>query len=197
MNYVFSRSWAAPVGAALLATLPVAAPATPAAAVLAIDWSLSPARIASVVRGLDRDGQTARRPDRRSAFDAHLRDGRPSARERRRRLQRRVAAQGFLYNVSTDAKVRAASLKCSTDSGNALSELSARPDLYRALGCRPRRRHRPRGRPAEAPGAMADDLARSGAGLPDARRRTFVALQQKLTDDQNTIPGQPGQRQSP
>jgi hypothetical protein len=47
MNYVFSRSWAALVGAALLATFPVAAPATPAAAVLAIDWSLSPARIAS------------------------------------------------------------------------------------------------------------------------------------------------------
>ena len=196
MNYVFSRSWAALVSVSLLATLPVAAPAKPQAAVLAVDWSLSPARIASscatsIAAVKRRAGQILAVRSARTfatvvlpleAATADFNDG--------------LAAQGFLYNVSTDAKVRAASLKCSTDSGNALSELSARPDLYRALTAA-RASGTARGAVQQKLQALwLTALARSGAGLPDAQRRTFVALQAKLTDDQNKFQADLGNDQS-
>jgi thimet oligopeptidase len=196
MNYVFSRSWAALVGAALLATLPVAAPAKPAAAVLAIDWPLSPARIASsctasIAAIKRRAGQIAAAPSPRSFATVVLPLENAAA-----DFNDDLAAQGFLYNVSTDAKVRAASLKCSTDSGNALSELSARPDLYRALAAA-RAGGTARGAVQQKLQALwLTTLARSGAGLPDAQRRTFVALQQKLTDDQNKFQANLGNDQS-
>ena len=185
MNSVFSRSWAALVGAALLATLPVAAPAKPAAAVLPLDWTLSPARIASscaasIATVKRRAGQIAATKSPRTFATVVLPLETAGA-----DFNDDLAAQGFLYNVSTAAKVRAASLKCSTDSGNALSELSARPDLYRALAAA-RASGTARGLPQQKLQALwLTALARSGAALPDAKRRTFVALQQRLNDDQN------------
>jgi len=164
-----------------------AKPAAAAATVLAVDWSLSPARIASscatsitaLKRSVDRIAHAARPRSFASvvvpleAASADFNDD--------------LAAQGFLYNVSTDAAVRKASLKCSTDAGNVLSEIAARPDLFRALA------------DAQASGTVkgATDakltqlwltaVKRSGAGLPDAQRREFVTLQQKLTTEQNTF----------
>jgi thimet oligopeptidase len=68
-----------------------------------------------------------------------------------------------------------------------LSELSARPDLYRALAAA-RTSGTARGAVQQKLQALwLTGLARSGAGLPDAQRRTFVALQQKLNNDQNTF----------
>ncbi len=196
MNYAFSRSWAPLLGAALVVTLPVAAPAKPATAVLSIDWSLTPARIASscaasIATIRRRVGQiVAGRPPRTFATvvlpvetaSADLNDD--------------LAAQGFLYNISTDPKVRAASLKCSTDVGNVLSEISARPDLYKALAAA-RTSGTARGAVQQKLQSLwLTALARSGAGLPDAQRKTFVALQKKLTDDQNTFQANLGNDQS-
>jgi len=196
MDYVFSRSWAALVSVSLLATLPVAAPAKPAAAVLAVDWSLSPARIASSC------ATSIAAVKRRAVQILAVRSARTFAtvvlplEDATADFNDGLAAQGFLYNVSTDAKVRAASLKCSTDSGNALSELSARPDLYRALTAA-RASGTARGAVQQKLQALwLTALARSGAGLPDAQRRTFVALQAKLTDDQNKFQADLGNDQS-
>jgi len=187
VNSAFSRSCVAALSAALVATLPLSAPAKPAASVLAIDWSLSPAQIASscassiaaLKRGADRVAvaRSARTfPTVVLAVENAAAD-----------LNDNLAAQGFLYNVSTDAKVRAASLKCSTDAGNALTELSARADLYRALAAA-RDSHTAHGvAQLKLQSLWLTNLARSGAGLPDAQRRTFVSLQQKLTNAQNTF----------
>jgi thimet oligopeptidase len=189
MNSAFSRSTAAVLAAALVTTLPVAVPAKPAAAVLAVDWSLTPAQIASsctasIATAKHRIGQIVGGRSPRTFAGVVLPVENAAA-----DFNDDLAAQTFLYNVSTDAKVRAASLKCSTDSGNALSEIAARPDLYRALaGARASgTAHGPVQQKLLALWLTA--LARSGAGLPNAQRRTFVALQQKLTEDQNTFEG--------
>jgi len=84
---------------------------------------------ASIARVKQRFGRTG--SAFRSASD--IRQRRAAGRDRDGRIQRRPRRSGFLYNVSTDAKVRAASLKCSTDTGNVLSDLSARPDVYAAI----------------------------------------------------------------
>jgi thimet oligopeptidase len=185
MKSVFSRSCAAVLSAAMLGALPLTSPAKPAASVLPIDWTLSPAKIASScaasIGALRRrvDGIAKARTPRTFAnvvlplenASADFNDD--------------LAAQGFLTNVSTDAGVRKASLKCSTDAGNVLSEIAARPDLYRALADAQKS-----GTAKGAPQTKLTQLwltavKRSGAGLPDAQRREFVALQQKLTTGQN------------
>ena len=187
MTSAFSRSTAAALAAALLATLPLASPAKTGAAILAVDWTLNPAQIASscataIATAKRRAAAiaTARGP---RTFESVVLPLETASAD----FNDDLAAQAFLYNVSTDAKVRAASLKCSTDAGNALTEIGARPDLYKALAA------------ANAGGSARGvaqvkvsqlwltSLKRSGAGLPDAKRREFVALQQKLTDAQNTF----------
>jgi thimet oligopeptidase len=185
MNSVFSRSSAAVLSAALLATLPLGAPAKSAASVLAIDWTLAPAAIASScaasIATMKRRTDAIVRARSRRTFDTVVLPLETASAD----FNDDLAAQGFLYNVATDAKVREASLKCSTDAGNVLSEISARPDLYRALAG------------AQASGTVKGPaqqkltqlwitaLKRSGAGLPDAQRREFVKLSQTLNDLQN------------
>ncbi len=196
MNSAFSRSAASVLGAALLATLPVAVPAKPAADVLAIDWSLTPAQIASscataIAAAKRRIGQIVGARSPRTFANIVLPVETASA-----DFNDNLAAQTFLFNISTDAKVRSASLACSTDAGNALSEISARPDLFRALTAA-RTSGTARGPVQQKLQALwLTALGRSGAGLPDAQRRTFVALQQKLTNDQNTFQANLGKDQS-
>ena len=185
MNSAFSRSSAAALAAALLATLPLAAPAKSAAAVLPIDWSLTPAQIASTCAA---SIATVRR---RTDAIVHARSRRTFMKvvlpleNLSSDFNDDLAAQGFLFNVSTDPKVRAASLKCSTDAGNVLSEISARPDLYRALAEAQASTTAQGAAQQKLTTLWITALKRSGAGLPDAQRRQFVALSQKLNDDQN------------
>jgi len=185
MNSVFSRSAAAVLGAALLATLPVAAPAKFAGAVLPIDWSLSPQRVAA---SCATSIATLKR-----AADAIVHDRAPRTfasvvlplENASADFNDDLAAQGFLYNIATDAKVRAASLKCSTDAGNVLSELGARPDLYRALAAAQTSGTARGAAQLKLTGLWLIAFKRAGAGLPDAQRAEYVTLQKKLTDDQN------------
>ncbi|MDB5073778.1 MAG: hypothetical protein JWM87_4889 [Candidatus Eremiobacteraeota bacterium] len=185
MNSVFSRSSAAVLGAALLATLPIASPAKPAASVLAVDWSLTPTQIAAScktsVATLKRriDTLVAARSSR--TFTTVVLPLENASAD----FNDDLAAQAFLYNVSPDKAVRAASLKCSTDAGNVLSELTARPDLYRALSAAQASGTAQGAAQQKLIALWLTSLKRSGAGLPDAQRREFVALQQKLTDYQN------------
>jgi thimet oligopeptidase len=187
MNSAFSRSCAAVLGAALVATLPLSAPAKPAASVLSIDWTLSPAQIASScassIAALRRAADRIVMAHGARTFPTAVLAIETASAD----LNDNLAAQGFLYNVSTDAKVRAASLKCSTDAGNVATELAARPDLYRALAAA-RDSHTAHGvAQLKLQALWLTNLARSGAGLPAAQRRSFVALQQKLTNAQNTF----------
>lgn len=192
MKSVFSRSCAAVLSAVLLGSLaPVssapagAAPAKPAAAVLPIDWSLSPARIASScatsIAALRRSADRVVRSKPPRTFASVVVPLENASAD----FNDDLAAQGFLYNVSTDPAVRKASLKCSTDAGNVLSEIAARPDLYRALADAQASGTAKGAVQAKLTTLWLTALKRSGAGLPDAQRREFVALQQKLTTEQN------------
>ncbi len=186
MNSAFSRRTAALCAVALLAAPAVPSSAAPAASVLTVQWSLTPERIAAscaaqIAAVNARVGALVAARSART-FDSVVLRLENTASD----FNDELAAQAFLYNVATDAKTRAASLKCATDAGNVLSEISARPDLYRALAAAQA------GGTAHGAAAVKltqlwlTSLKRSGAGLPDAQRREFVALQKKLTDDQNT-----------
>ena len=205
MKSVFSRSCAAVLSAALLGSLlpassgMAAASPKPAAAALPIDWSLSPARIAS---SCATSITTLRRSVDRIARSAQLRTFASVVvplETASADFNDDLAAQAFLYNVSTDPAVRKASLKCSTDAGNVLSEIAARPDLYRALADAKTSGTVKGATQSKLTQLWLTAVQRSGAGLPDAQRREFVTLQQKLTtvqnkfqanlgDDQTTIP---------
>jgi thimet oligopeptidase len=184
MKSAFFRTLVAFGCVALLASAPPPSPATPPGA-LALDWSLSAANITTSCAA------AIARTRSRFAAVAHVRGPKTFAgvivplEDAGAELNDDLAAQTFLYNVSTDAAVRKASLACSTDAGNAFAELSARPDIYAAVQAA--------SRSGTARGAEQRKLTqfyvtlfkRSGAGLPAAQRRTFVALSQQLTDVQN------------
>ena len=169
---------------ALLAASP--APRSPAGTVLAVDWALSPARIASscaasIARVKQRFDAVGRGRSARTFTTVVLPIETAAA-----DLNDDLAAQTFLYSVSTDAKVRAASLTCSTDQENVLSALDARPDVFAAL-----KAARASGTAHGAAQVKLTEMwftavERSGAGLPNAQRRTFVKLSQQLVGLQNT-----------
>ena len=187
MTYsAFLRSKAAVLGVALLTMLPAPGTAKDAASVLPVDWNLSAATITascakSIAAVKTRTLAVANVPPRKRTFSTVVLPIETASAD----FNDDLAAQAFLYNVAADAKVRAASLQCSTDAGNVLSELSARPELYRAVA------------DAKASGTAngaaqrkltelwLTSFKRSGAGLPAAQRREFVALSQKVTDLQN------------
>ncbi|GAC1585092.1 MAG: M3 family metallopeptidase [Candidatus Elarobacter sp.] len=187
MNSAFPRSTAALLATALLITLPLAATAKPAASVLAIDWALAPAQIASscktsITRFTRAVDTIARGRSARTFATVVLPLETASA-----DFNDDLAAQGFLYNVATDAKVRAASLACSTAAGNVLSEISARPDLFKALAVAKASNTARTPADEKLTELWLTSVRRSGAGLPDAQRREFVTLSKKLTDLQNTF----------
>jgi thimet oligopeptidase len=185
MTSAFPRSVAACACAALLAAAP--APGRPPATVLAVDWSLTPGQIASscaasIARVKQRFQALVRVRSART-FDSVVLPVETATAE----FNDDLVAQGFLYNVSTDAKVRAASLKCSTDTGNVLSDLSARPDVYAAIRAAQTSRTAHGAAQLKLTEMWFAIFKRSGAGLPDAQRRTFVTLSQQLVGTQNTF----------
>ena len=184
MTSAFSRSTAALAVLALTATLPVGASAASAGSIMPIDWALTPAQISSscasqiatyrrVVTALDRV--------KTRTFSSVIVPLEAASAD----LNDNLAAQGFLYNVSTDAKVRDASLKCNTDAGAVMSEVSASPALYKAVAAAQRSGTAKGAAQTKLTQLWLVSLKRSGAGLPDAQRKEFVKLEQQLTDDQN------------
>jgi thimet oligopeptidase len=182
-SFAFSRGAAALIGAALLSATPVASLARPAAAVPALDWTFTPQRIAStcaasIARVNGRVSAIARVPRAARTFDSVVLALETASAD----FSDELAAQTFLFAVSTDAKVRAASQTCGTDAGNVLSELTASPGLFRAVADA-KASGTARG-PAQAKltELWLTALRRSGAGLPDAKRREFVKLSKELND---------------
>ncbi len=102
-------------------------------------------------------------------------------------LNDRLMVQTFLSSVSTSRATRDASLACQNALNDFVTELDARPELYRAVAA------------AQASGtatSAADRkltelwlvaLKRSGAALPTARRARFVADSQRLSQLQNAF----------
>jgi thimet oligopeptidase len=196
MRSVFRRSIASALTCALIAVLPLAAPAAPAAGIMPIDWALSPQQIGSscATRGAAlraRIDAIVRARSTRSFPTVVLPLENASA-----GLNDDLVAQGFLYNVSTDPAVRAASLKCSTDEGNALSEISARPDLYQAVAAAQKSGTADGAAQVKLTELWLTAVKRSGAGLDEVKRREFVALSQKLIDLQNRFQANLGNDQS-
>ncbi len=186
MTSVFSRSALALGAAVLLAAWPPAAPAAPAAALMPVDWTVTPARIAASCKTASaairqRVDAIARLAPARRSFATVVLPLENAAAD----YNDDLVAQGFLTNVATDAKVRAASLRCSTEQGSVLSELSARPDLYRALAAAQAGGSAKGAAQVKLTALWLTSLARAGAALPAAQRRKFVAAEQKLTDLQN------------
>jgi thimet oligopeptidase len=184
MTSAFSKSTAALACVALLAAAPAPYSVLPSG-VLPLNWTLTPKQIArtcaaSIARVRHRFDAVAHARSARTfatvvaplegAF-ADLNDG--------------LAAQTFLSNVSTDAAVRKASLDCATAEGNVYSELSARPDIYAALEAASRSGTAHGAEQKKLTALYLTLLQRSGAGLPAAKRKTFVALSQQLNDLQN------------
>ncbi|HTJ26628.1 MAG TPA: M3 family metallopeptidase [Candidatus Limnocylindria bacterium] len=194
MRSAFPRR--AVIATLLIGMLPVSAPAAPAAAVMPIDWTLTPAQIASscASRIAAFRGRTDAIVRERSArtFETVVLPFENAAAD----LNDDLAAQGFLYNVSTDAAVRAASMKCSTDEGNVFSEITARPDLYQALAAAQRSGSAHGAAQVKLTDLWVTLVKRSGAGLDEAKRRDFVALSQKLTDLQNRFQANLGNDQT-
>jgi thimet oligopeptidase len=94
-----------------------------------------------------------------------------------------LGAATFLYEVSPDAAVRAASEKCSTDVSDLFNQETARPDLYAALAAA-RASHTAK-TPADLKLQELDLIAaqRAGAALPPAQRKTFLALEAQLSGE--------------
>ncbi|MEP6505875.1 MAG: M3 family metallopeptidase, partial [Betaproteobacteria bacterium] len=96
-----------------------------------------------------------------------------------------LAAQTLLFQVAVDKLVRDASERCNSATSGFYAELYARPDLYAALAAA--------ARSGTAHGPAQKKLLdiqlvtakRSGAGLPEARRKRFVEIAQKITDLEN------------
>jgi thimet oligopeptidase len=182
----FFRNKAAFLTAVLLATLPAAGSARPANSVLAIDWSLSADRIASscktaIATVKARTLAEASVPRAKRSFAAVVLPIETASAD----FNDDLAAQGFLYQVAPDAKVRAASLQCSTDAGNVLTELSARPEVERAVADAQASGTAKGAAQVKLTQLWVTALQRSGAGLPAAQRREFVTLSQNLTELQN------------
>ncbi|MEO6991373.1 MAG: M3 family metallopeptidase [Candidatus Baltobacteraceae bacterium] len=100
-------------------------------------------------------------------------------------LSDNLAVETFLNIVAPERAVRDASLACSSDVSGFYTELGARKDLYEALAAAKA------SNTAHTPDEQKllqlwyVSQVRSGSGLPDDKRRSFVALSQKLTDLQN------------
>ncbi|HEY4439666.1 MAG TPA: M3 family metallopeptidase [Candidatus Elarobacter sp.] len=182
----FFRSVAALAAAVVAILVPCAAPAGPAGGVLAVDWSLSAERVtssckAAIAQVRRRTLAAAAVPSGKRTFASVVLPVEVATAD----FNDDLAAQGFLYQVSTDAKVRAASLKCSTDAGNVLTELAADPGLGKAFADAKASGTAKGAAQVKLTQLWLTAMERSGAGLPAAQRREFVNGSQILNDLQN------------
>ncbi len=92
-----------------------------------------------------------------------------------------LSAATFLFNVSGDAAVRAASQQCSSDASDAATALAARADVYAALAAA-RDSHTATTRDQKKLLELYLVAGqRAGAALPPAQHKQFLALNSTLT----------------
>jgi Zn-dependent oligopeptidase len=147
-----------------------------------VEWSLSPARIASTCRAAIGKARRAvatlsERPapwtfenttEKLEAIGANLND--------------ELVAQTFLNEVAPDAKVRSASLDCSNDVSSFSTDETAIPALYRRIAAADRTVRKRSDADRALSRLWLQSFARSGAGLSSAKRAEFVRLSKSLND---------------
>ena len=94
----------------------------------------------------------------------------------------RLVAEGFLFNVATDKAVRDASEKCNTDQSNFFTQIGADPALYKAIAAAKASNTAKTVYDRKLTDMYVLAFKRSGAALPTAKRKEFVALSNQLTD---------------
>jgi len=100
-------------------------------------------------------------------------------------LNDNLAAEGMLAFISPDKDVRSASFACQGATSDFQSEFSARVDLYKALAA-VKASHTARSvYDRKILQFWLTGSVRSGAGLPERKRREFIALSKKLNDLSN------------
>ncbi len=164
------------IGAAPAETVPLQ-PARPTQ----IDWNLTPEQIASTCSAqiADFDASVKRIMALRSprTFQNTLLPLENAESD----LNDRLVAQGFLFNMAVDKRVRDASDRCNISQSNYFAVFGARPDVYRALVEVQR---------SQTARTVADkklleyylvSARRSGAALSPDKRKTFIALSDQLT----------------
>jgi len=169
------------LGAAPNPSAPSVAPAVTAATPLTIDWSLTPAQIATTCKAeiARADARITAMTHERSArtFDSVVLPLETAMAD----LNDDLAAQGMLSSVSSDPDVRKASIACNDDQSAFSSEMTARPELYAALAAA-KASHTATG---DAQTKVTDlwlvAATRAGAGLADAPRAEFVKLSTQLS----------------
>ncbi|MBV9270152.1 MAG: Zn-dependent oligopeptidase [Candidatus Eremiobacteraeota bacterium] len=100
-------------------------------------------------------------------------------------LNDKTTAQQFLFYISTDPKVRQASLDCNNAQGNVFAELTAEPRLYQALVAAQKSNTAKTVYDRKLTALWIDTVRQSGAGLPPAKRAEFVKLSQQLNELQS------------
>jgi thimet oligopeptidase len=180
MNNGMTRIAAACAIASLLLSLPLRSDAS-VAGLVPLNWSLTPAQISAscktTIAHASQHIDAIVRSRVARTFDTVVLPLENASAD----VNDELASQIFLENVSTDAKVRDASQACNNDVGSALAALTARPDLYAAVHAASASKTAVGAAQKKLTATWLLALKRSGAGLPDAQRREFVSLSQKLT----------------
>ena len=94
-----------------------------------------------------------------------------------------LGAATFLFQVSPDAAVRAASEQCGADVSNFFTAQTARPDLYAALAAAAASHTARTQADKKLQELYLVGARRAGAALPAPQRKMFIALEGELTAD--------------
>ncbi|GAC1544685.1 MAG: M3 family metallopeptidase [Vulcanimicrobiaceae bacterium] len=176
------------LGAVVGASPAGAAPERPPAAPVAIDFALDAPTIAAHCRrdiglALRGAGRRGAGPPARRTFASVVRP----LEDLQANLNDRLVAESFLSSVAPARRVRDASLACQNAQSDFLTALTARPDLYRAVAAAAASRTARTRAERKLLELWLVALKRSGAGLPAATRKRFVAQSQRLTQLQNAF----------
>lgn len=96
-----------------------------------------------------------------------------------------TVAQEFLFEVSPDKGIRAASLACNNDLNNALTALTASPTLYRAVAAASQSGSAQNVYQRKLTSLWLVSLKRSGGAISNRKRPEFIRLEQQLNALQN------------
>jgi thimet oligopeptidase len=102
-------------------------------------------------------------------------------------LNDRLVSETILASVSSDRAVRDASLGCQNDVNDFSTALQAEPALYAEVAAAVKHGDAKTLADRKLAALWLTALQRSGAGLPAAQRREFVALGQRLNAAQNSF----------
>lgn len=93
-----------------------------------------------------------------------------------------VSRAGFMKNIHTDEKVRAAASACEEDAGKYAARLASRKDLYLAVGAWQEKREPVGPQQARLVQIVMRDFHRAGVDLPEDKRAELVKLRERIAE---------------